>query len=159
MLTCLSLFLSLFLSFFLSFVSFVSFLVFLACLTTGVYSNAVGPVTNNVFVGNILQDNVKSGITAGGYGHNPTKTSLHNVFIGNSGAGNGESAKKNKSKKKDKKNAHFFVVGRLDICLLPGHHSILWAQPNLLVTSKCKICLLTQPQHATKFPSTRTNKC
>ena len=54
----------------------------------GVYSNVVGPVKNNVFFGNVVEDNTKYGITAGGLGHDATKYSQGNVFFGNSAAGN-----------------------------------------------------------------------
>ena len=60
----------------------------------GVYSNAVGPVQNNFFVANVAEDNPGGGITAGGYGHVPTKHSSYNVFLGNTatrnGGGNGD---------------------------------------------------------------------
>lgn len=54
----------------------------------GVYSNAVGPVANNYFIGNTVSENYGSGITAGGFGHIPTKTSEGNVFIGTRGFDN-----------------------------------------------------------------------
>lgn len=66
----------------------------------GVYANAVGPVTNNIFINNRLYDNRNYGLTAGGYGHAPDKMSLANTFAGNivsnnelgnpSGAANGQ---------------------------------------------------------------------
>ena len=55
----------------------------------GVYSMDVGPVANNVFIGNVVDDNVESGISAGGYGHDPRKHSEGNTFVGNQGSGNG----------------------------------------------------------------------
>ena len=39
-----------------------------------------------------VADNSGAGITAGGYGHVPTKTSLNNVFLGNRASGNGGTA-------------------------------------------------------------------
>ena len=45
-------------------------------------SNAVGPVTNN-FINNKLLNNRRMGLSAGGYGHAPTKMSLSNVFAAN----------------------------------------------------------------------------
>lgn len=54
----------------------------------GVYSNAVGPVSNNFIIGNIVTDN-KGGISAGGYGHNPAKHSDGNLFASNVATGNG----------------------------------------------------------------------
>ena len=60
----------------------------------GVYSNAVGPVQNNFFVANLAEGNPGGGITAGGYGHVPTKHSSHNIFLANTarqnGGGNGD---------------------------------------------------------------------
>ena len=55
----------------------------------GVYANAVGPVTNNFFINNVAEDNRGNGITAGGYGHNPKKESVRNVFVGNTVLNNG----------------------------------------------------------------------
>lgn len=49
----------------------------------GVYTLAVGPVTRNVFFGNQVEENTNNAITAGGYGHDPTKYSIGNVFFGN----------------------------------------------------------------------------
>ena len=51
----------------------------------GVYSNAVGPVANNLIIGNTLEDNFGGGITSGGYGHVVylNKYSLQNVFASN----------------------------------------------------------------------------
>lgn len=54
----------------------------------GVYSNAVGPVARNMFVGNIVEDNDGYGITCGGYGHDPTKHSERNTFVANDAVGN-----------------------------------------------------------------------
>lgn len=51
----------------------------------GIYSNAVGPVANNFIIGNIVADNIRDGIIAGGFGHNPDKHSGDNVFLANSG--------------------------------------------------------------------------
>lgn len=55
----------------------------------GVYSNAVGPVANNVFINNRLYDNRNYGLTAGGYGHAPDKMSFGNVFAANVVSNNG----------------------------------------------------------------------
>jgi endoglucanase len=49
----------------------------------GVYANAVGPVANNMFIGNLAEDNRGNAITAGGYGHNPNKVSSGNIFASN----------------------------------------------------------------------------
>ena len=54
----------------------------------GVYSNAVGPVANNFFIGNQLSANLAFGLTAGGYGHTANKHSEGNVFVANTGTGN-----------------------------------------------------------------------
>jgi len=54
----------------------------------GVYTLDVGPVKNNMFFGNTLEDNSMNGITAGGYGHNVTKHSEANVFFSNVANGN-----------------------------------------------------------------------
>ena len=61
----------------------------------GLYSNAVGPVTNNKVIGNVLRDNLGTGISAGGYGHSDphhkgltasvANTFASNVFINNGG--------------------------------------------------------------------------
>lgn len=53
-----------------------------------VYSNAVGPVQRNMIIGNTITGN-GAGLSAGGYGHDPKKTSLHNVFASNYLEGNG----------------------------------------------------------------------
>ena len=45
----------------------------------GVYSNAVGPVSGNLFIGNAATE----GISVGGMGHDPNKHSEQNVFINN----------------------------------------------------------------------------
>lgn len=49
-------------------------------------------MAGNIFIGNVVEDNVGHGVTAGGYGHLPTKTSLDNVFLANAAAGNGGGA-------------------------------------------------------------------
>ena len=54
----------------------------------GVYSNVVGPVTNNLIIANTLPDNGANGgggLTAGGYGHAvyPNKFSVQNIFASN----------------------------------------------------------------------------
>jgi hypothetical protein len=49
----------------------------------GVYSNAVGPVAGNMFIGNLMEDNRGSAMTTGGVGHVPSKTSLGNIFASN----------------------------------------------------------------------------
>jgi parallel beta-helix repeat protein len=54
----------------------------------GVYSMDVGPVKGNTFIGNRILDNIGTGITAGGYGHNPDKHSDHNIFADNFLSGN-----------------------------------------------------------------------
>ena len=46
-------------------------------------SNAVGPVANNFIINNKLLNNRRMGLSAGGYGHAPTKMSLSNVFAAN----------------------------------------------------------------------------
>ena len=56
----------------------------------GVYSEAVGPVKNNVFFGNFLYNNTINGIIAGGAGHNPNKHSESNVFFSNTASGNAD---------------------------------------------------------------------
>ena len=58
----------------------------------GVYSNAVGPVANNVIVGNTVTNNIGDGITAGGVGHDPTKHSDSNLFVANRAHDNTQSA-------------------------------------------------------------------
>jgi parallel beta-helix repeat protein len=55
----------------------------------GVYANAVGPVATNMFVGNLCEDNKGNAITAGGYGHDPKKISLGNIFASNIARNNG----------------------------------------------------------------------
>lgn len=54
----------------------------------GVYSNAVGPVQGNVFIGNVVEEN-KGGITAGGTGKDEKKHSESNVFVDNNINNNG----------------------------------------------------------------------
>jgi len=58
----------------------------------GVYSLGVGPVTNNVFIGNTVTDNLRGGLTAGGLGHVANKHSGDNIFVGNIASGNKEYA-------------------------------------------------------------------
>lgn len=58
----------------------------------GVYSNEVGPVQDNLFISNVLEDNIRVGIIAGGYGHDPNKYSRRNIFIANRAARNGDAA-------------------------------------------------------------------
>merc|ERR1712228_730583 len=55
-----------------------------------VYANAVGPVSNNVFIGNSLTNNGRRGISSGGYGHDPNKVAENNMFVGNFISGNAE---------------------------------------------------------------------
>lgn len=52
------------------------------------YSNAVGPVTNNFIIGNDVRDNGGAGLSDGAYGHAADKVSIANVFIGNTASGN-----------------------------------------------------------------------
>lgn len=54
----------------------------------GVYSNAVGPVADNMIIANTLEGNYGCAITAGGVGHNPEKTSKGNIFAGNAAIDN-----------------------------------------------------------------------
>ena len=54
----------------------------------GVYTLTVGPVSSNTFFGNIVANNVKEGITAGGLGHDSTHFSEKNVFFANTATGN-----------------------------------------------------------------------
>jgi parallel beta-helix repeat protein len=63
----------------------------------GVYTLDVGPVKNNMFFGNTLEDNSLNGITAGGYGHNGTKHSDSNVFFSNVADGNNKGSGANDS--------------------------------------------------------------
>jgi len=66
----------------------------------GLYSNAVGPVTNNKVIGNVLRDNLGTGISTGGYGHSGphhkgltasvANTFASNVFINNGGRNGGQ---------------------------------------------------------------------
>ena len=53
-----------------------------------VYSMGVGPVKNNVILGNNVTDNKRYGIAAGGYGHSATKHSESNLFVANVGSNN-----------------------------------------------------------------------
>jgi hypothetical protein len=55
----------------------------------GVYSNAVGPVTGNMFIGNHCEGNRGNAISTGGYGHNPKKASIGNIFASNTATNNG----------------------------------------------------------------------
>ena len=48
-----------------------------------IYSSVVGPVQNNFVINNVLVENKGDGLTAGGYGHDATRMSLHNVFASN----------------------------------------------------------------------------
>jgi len=54
----------------------------------GVYSNAVGPVANNFVLNNVLVNNRRNGLTAGGLGDTEAKISLQNIFASNHIAGN-----------------------------------------------------------------------
>jgi hypothetical protein len=49
----------------------------------GLYSNACGPVANNMVISNQISDVAGNAITAGGYGHVPTKVSTGNIFASN----------------------------------------------------------------------------
>jgi parallel beta-helix repeat protein len=53
------------------------------------YANAVGPVSNNFIINNLVTDNVGNGLSTGGYGHNPKKISLSNTIAGNRVVDNG----------------------------------------------------------------------
>eukprot|EP00322_Chrysochromulina_rotalis_P014087 CAMPEP_0115860404 /NCGR_PEP_ID=MMETSP0287-20121206/17111_1 /TAXON_ID=412157 /ORGANISM="Chrysochromulina rotalis, Strain UIO044" /LENGTH=427 /DNA_ID=CAMNT_0003314729 /DNA_START=9 /DNA_END=1292 /DNA_ORIENTATION=+ len=53
----------------------------------GVYTLDVGPVANNMIIGNTIIGNA-AGMSAGGYGHDPTKHSERNVFASNYVEGN-----------------------------------------------------------------------
>lgn len=57
----------------------------------GLYANVVGPVMQNVVLGNTISNN-GVGITAGGMGHDPMKHSEGNLFVANSIFGNTEGA-------------------------------------------------------------------
>ena len=48
----------------------------------GVYSNVVGPVANNMIIGNTIVGNGQ-GLSAGGVGHDPKKQSQNNIFASN----------------------------------------------------------------------------
>ena len=54
----------------------------------GVYSSDVGPVANNFIINNRLIRNRNYGLSAGGYGHDPDKMSLSNIFAANVVRGN-----------------------------------------------------------------------
>jgi parallel beta-helix repeat protein len=54
----------------------------------GVYANAAGPVTGNMIIGNTMEDNRGNAITAGGYGHDPSRISSGNVFASNTARNN-----------------------------------------------------------------------
>ena len=54
----------------------------------GVYTLEVGPVANNFIINNIVKNNRRNGLTAGGYGKDNTKMSLQNTFASNLVAGN-----------------------------------------------------------------------
>ena len=56
----------------------------------GVYTLTVGPVSNNIFFGNIVTNNEREGITAGGFGHDTTHFSQKNVFFANTATGNNQ---------------------------------------------------------------------
>ena len=59
----------------------------------GIYTLDVGPVASNLIIANTITHNT-AGMTAGGYGHDPTKHSEHNIFASNyledNGSGEGQ---------------------------------------------------------------------
>ena len=55
----------------------------------GLYSNAVGPVANNMVIGNRISEVSGDAITAGGVGHPSTKVSMGNIFASNVATNNG----------------------------------------------------------------------
>jgi hypothetical protein len=86
----------------------------------GLYANAVGPVANNMIVGNVLEDN-GGGITAGGYGHDPKKQSESNIFASNVLRGNTGSSQINP--------AHGEVVGDYWVSNSCEGDAACWRQP------------------------------
>lgn len=86
----------------------------------GLYANAVGPVANNMVIGNLLKEN-GGGLTVGGYGHNPKKSSSGNIFASNVLAGNGGSSQINP--------AHGAVSGDYWTGNRCGGDAACWRQP------------------------------
>ena len=86
----------------------------------GLYANAVGPVAQNMVVGNVLEAN-GGGLTAGGYGHDPKKQSEGNVFAANVLRGNGGSSQINP--------AHGAVVGDYYVANSCAGDAACWRQP------------------------------
>ena len=95
-----------------------------------VYSNVVGPVSNNFIVGNAVTDNQVSGVSAGGTNtdSDQTKISQENVFLANHGANNGQGMYPKKGK--DAVKGDYWVSTSDDVYTADGNEGMWYMPPS-----------------------------